>query len=376
VEDTAVLPTRTHRWSFGRVAFLVATGVCLYIFAPSIAEVFEAWGRLGEVHPAALVAVVALEGLSFVCIWILQRTTLRTTEWYSVAMSQLAGNAFNRITPGGGATGAALQARLLSDAGFSGTTAASALATESILISAVVVAMPLLALPAIILAGTAVPGNLADGLWIGAGVCAVLVGILALLFGGRRVVAWLGTTIQRLVNVRRLRRGQPLLVGLGDRLLDERDEIRQSLGAHWIQALGAAVGRWGFEYFALLVTLYAIGASPDIWLVFLAFIVASVLSMIPLTPGGLGFVEAGLAGTLAIAGIGGGKAVLATLVFRLASFWLPMPVGAVAAVLFRRRYPRRNRFPGSDEDDDDSDDSDAGTLDAELGRFDATRRIP
>jgi hypothetical protein len=350
--DAIAVPTRTHRWSLGRVAFLVAMGVCLYIFAPSIAEVFEAYDRLGEVHPAALVGVAAIEALSFVCIWVLQRITLRTKAWYPVAMSQLAGNAFNRVTPGGGATGAALQARLLSDAGMSGTAAASALATESILISAVVVAMPVIALPVIILAGTSVPGTLADGLWIGAGVCVILVGILAVLFGTRRPVAWIGTTIQRLVNVSRVRRGLPLVSGLSDKLIDERDDIRATLGERWLAALGAAVGRWGFEYFALLVTLYAVGASPDIWLTFLAFIVASALSMIPLTPGGLGFVEAGLAGTLALAGVSPAEAVLATLVFRLVSFWLPMPIGAVAGFMFRRRYPRRNRFPSADDDAD------------------------
>lgn len=353
--DAIAAPTRTHRWSLGRVAFLVATGACLYIFAPSIAEVFEAYDRLGEVHPASMVAVVLLEAASFGCIWILQRICLRTTAWYSVGMSQLAGNAFNRITPGGGATGTALQARLLSDAGISGTTAASALALQSLLISAVVVAMPLLALPAIIFAGTSVPGDLSSGLWIGAVVCVVLVALLAMLFGARRPVVWLGTTIERLINVFRLRRAQDPLTGLADRLIDERDEVRHTLGTHWLAASVAAVGRWGFEYFALLVTLYAIGASPDIWLVFLAFIVASVLSMIPLTPGGLGFVEAGLAGTLAIAGVSPGKAVLATLIFRLVSFWLPMPVGAVAGVLFRRRYPRRNRFPAADDAADEAE---------------------
>jgi uncharacterized protein (TIRG00374 family) len=353
--DAIAVPTRTHRWSLGRVAFLVATGVCLYIFAPSIAEVFEAYDRLGEVHPAALIAVAALEGLSFVCIWQLQRICLRTTAWFSISLSHLAGNAFNRITPGGGATGTALQARMLSDAGFSGTTAASALAVQSVLLTAVVVAMPLLALPAIIFAGTSVPGSLADGLWIGTGVCIVLVGLLALLLGTYAPVAWLGTTIERLINVFRMRRGQPPLTGLAVRLIDERDEVRRSLGERWIAALGAAVGRWGFEYFALLVTLYAVGASPDIWLTFLAFIVASVLTMIPLTPGGLGFVEAGLAGTLAIAGVSPGEAVLATLVFRLVSFWLPMPVGAVAGIVFRRRYPRRNRFPSADDAADEEE---------------------
>ena len=89
-----------------------------------------------------------------------------------------------------------------------------------------------------------------------------------------------------------------------------------------------------------LVTLYGIGASPDMWLVLLAFVAASILGMIPFSPGGLGFVEAGLVGTLALSGITTAQAVLATLVFRLVSFWLPIPIGLGAWWLFRRRYPR------------------------------------
>jgi uncharacterized protein (TIRG00374 family) len=60
--------------------------------------------------------------------------------------------------------------------------------------------------------------------------------------------------------------------------------------------------------------------------------------MIPLTPGGLGFVEAGLTGTLALAGVPAADALLATLAYRLASFWLPIPAGVVGYWLFSRRY--------------------------------------
>jgi uncharacterized protein (TIRG00374 family) len=63
-----------------------------------------------------------------------------------------------------------------------------------------------------------------------------------------------------------------------------------------------------------------------------------VLAQIPLTPGGLGFVEAGLTGTLALAGVHGGPAVLASLAYRLASYWLPLPAGLAAWILHRRRY--------------------------------------
>jgi uncharacterized protein (TIRG00374 family) len=323
----------------GRLVLLLTTAICLYVFAPSIAEVFEAWDHLGDVHPAALVAVVMCETASFVCQWQLQRIALGTTAWFSVATTQLAGNAFNRITPGGGATGTALQARMLADAGFRATAAASALTVQSLMGTAVVVALPILILPAVIFAGLNVPGSLADGIWIGAGVFVLAAGLGALFLGTRKPVCQLGNWIERVVN--RLRPRGPRVEGLGERLLTERDEIRHTMGSRWLAALSAAVGRWGFEYFALLVTLYAVGASPDPWLVLIAFVVASVLTMIPLTPGGLGFVEAGLAGTLALAGVNGGQALLATLIFRLVSFWGPMPIGAIAALMFRHRYPRR-----------------------------------
>jgi uncharacterized protein (TIRG00374 family) len=331
--------TQPHRWSWGRIALLATTAICVYVFAPSIADVFAAWDRLGEVHPVAVIAVLACEAASFVCVWQLQRICLRTKEWFSVAMSQLAGNAFNRVTPGGGATGTALQVRMLHDAGFSTTAAASALTLQSVLITAAVVAMPVLSLPAIVFAGTNVPGSLADGAWIGAIVFVVMLGLGALLLGSRRVACWLGDLIQRTTNA--LRRGRPPIEDLGARLLSERDAIRETLGDRWLPALGASVGRWAFEFFALLITLYAIGADPNPWLVLMAFVVASVLGMLPFTPGGLGFVEAGLTGALALAGITATRAVLATLVFRLVSFWLPLPIGAGAAVVFRRRYPRQ-----------------------------------
>lgn len=326
------------RW--GRIIFLAVTGVCLYVFAPSIAEVFEAWDRLGEVHPFAVLAVVACQAASFACVWELQRISLRTTQWFSVATTQLAGNAFNRVTPGGGATGTALQARMLADAGFSATTAGTALAVQSLFMSAAVVAMPILSLPAIIIAGIDVPGGLADGAWFGAGIFVVMLVLGSLLLGSPKFACRLGGAIEWAAN--KFPRDTPLK-GLGDRLLTERGEILETMGKKWPIALAAAVGRWAFEYFALLVTLYAIGAEPNPWLVLFAFVFASALGMIPLTPGGLGFVEAGLTGTLALAGVKPEEAVLATLVFRLVSFWLPMPVGAAAGVLYRRRYPKVKR---------------------------------
>ena len=80
-------------------------------------------------------------------------------------------------------------------------------------------------------------------------------------------------------------------------------------------------------------------------MVLLAYVVAAFLGMIPITPGGLGFVEAGLVGTLSLAGIGTDQALLATLVWRLASYWLPIPMGAVAYFLAAHKYGRPKHIP-------------------------------
>jgi uncharacterized protein (TIRG00374 family) len=114
--------------------------------------------------------------------------------------------------------------------------------------------------------------------------------------------------------------------------------VIQVLGDRWWEALLGAAGRWVLDYLTLLAALYAVGANPRASLVLLAFFTAQLLGTLPLTPGGLGFVEAGLTGTLALAGVGAGAAVVATLAYRLVSFWLPIPAGAIAAIVHKREY--------------------------------------
>ncbi len=328
-------------WSVGRVLFLAFTGFFLYLFAPSITEVFEAWGRLGELDPRWLPVVLALGVLSFACMWLVQAVALDSDDWFSIVTTQLAGNAFNRITPGGGATGTALQAAMLSDAGFDTTRAATALTVQSLLSTASVIALPVLAVPEIIL-GTQVPAGLLGALYVGAPVFILMAGVGVVFFTTNKPLCWLGRFVEwSRAKLKRRSSAPPGAPDLPSRLLQARNEIRATIGDRWLIALGGSLGRWIFEFGVLLVTLIGIGATPDPALVVLAFVGAAALGLLPFTPGGLGFVEAGLTATLALAGVDAGAAVLATLVYRLVTFWLPLPVGAVAAFVFRRKYPKR-----------------------------------
>ena len=317
-----------------RGLFLLVTGVSLYFLFPSLLEVFTSWRDLRRLDMVWVAVALPFEAASFLAVWELQRIVLRTPSWFAVGTSQLTGNAAGRIIPGGMAAAGALQYRMLVQAGIQGSRAASGLTATSVIGFATMLALPVLAIPAV-LGGLRAPQGLLQSAYLGAAVFVLMLGTGAAVLFSDRPLTWVARAIGWMFT--RLGRGQKA-TGLREKLLRERDTIRVAVGPHWRMALLASVGRWVFDYLALLACLRAVGAEPDPSLVLLAYVAAQLLGTIPLTPGGLGFVEAGLTGLLTAAGIDAGDAALATLAYRLVSFWLPLPIGLVSWWLFRRRY--------------------------------------
>jgi uncharacterized membrane protein YbhN (UPF0104 family) len=312
--------------------WLGLTGISLYVVAPSLVEVLGSWKQIRELHPLWLPAMAVLQLGALGCLWVLQRLALGRPPWSAVVTSQLAGNAMSKVAPGGGAVGAALQYRMLVERGIPATRTVGALTAVNLLTFAALLAMPVLAIPAV-LRGS-VSRTLVETAAIGAAVFVALAaaGAAALIWDGP--LLWVGRTVQRARNA--LRRGSPPMDGLPARLLRERDRILGVFGPHWKRALAATAGRWAFDYATLLAALAAVGSHPRPVLVLLAFCAAQLLSQIPVTPGGLGFVEAGLTAMLALAGVTAGDAVIATFAYRLFSYWLMLPAGAVAYLVHRR----------------------------------------
>jgi uncharacterized protein (TIRG00374 family) len=107
----------------------------------------------------------------------------------------------------------------------------------------------------------------------------------------------------------------------------DRDLLRRAIFWTALNWLLDAASLWAF--------LAAFGRFVDPVLLFVAYGVANVLAVIPLTPGGLGPVEFTAIGLLAAFGIPAPIATLGVLGWRLINFWLPIPVGAAAYVSLR-----------------------------------------
>ncbi len=327
IERAERAPRRLRKTIF----WVVLTGISIYLVFPSLVEVFGSWREITRFSAGYLAAMAGLQLASIACVWALQRLAFQTHRWRPVITSQLAGNALSKIAPGGGAMGAALQYRILDrlrpaagrhpDRAVRGQRARvrgrarDAGAGHS--------------RPA---AGLGQPGADEHGARGPRGVRGRL--------DRRCRVALHGPP----AGLGRPRRSRSFATGCAAatraRCTSSRSGCCASAtrscarsASRWKRALLATVGRWTFDYLTLLAALAAIGSHPRPGLVLLAFCGAQVLAQIPITPGGLGFVEAGLTAMLALAGVSAGDAVLATFAYRLFSYWMPLPLGLVGFAL-------------------------------------------
>jgi uncharacterized protein (TIRG00374 family) len=301
----------------GRIIMLALGAVSLYFLAPKLISLFTSWPDLKTLDPLWFGLALVFEAASYLALWSLQRV-----------------GAVGGIVPGGAATAGAFGYRMLVKAGIGSVDVASGLTAATIATTATVLAMPLLTLPAIV-GGTAAPHGLVQAAYVGvAGFVGVAI-LAATAFAWDRPLMLVGRAVRWLIR-HVLRRDTAL--DLPERLIGQRDRMKETFGRRWYIALTGAVGKVGFDYLALVCCLAAVGARPSPSLVLLAYVAGALLAMIPFTPGGLGFVEAGLAGMLALAGVGGQQALVSTLAYRLVSFWLPLPIGGIAYLMYRHRF--------------------------------------
>ena len=86
---------------------------------------------------------------------------------------------------------------------------------------------------------------------------------------------------------------------------------------------------WGFELLRVYLVFSAFGANVDLIIIGEVFIVACLVGMIPLLPGGLGAVDGLMIIFYSAAGVPASISAAATVIERLISFWMTTIIGMV-----------------------------------------------
>jgi uncharacterized protein (TIRG00374 family) len=301
-----------------------------FIVLPLIPGFKKATDEVKGANPWFAVVGLALELLSLFCYSMLTKTALPepTPPTAQLFRIQLATRSVSSIMPGGSATGSALGYRLLTLSGVRSVDAGFALATVG-LGSAVVlnflffiglfISIPLRGVNP--LYGTAAAVGIALLMFV-AGV------IVGLLRGQARAEVLFGAVAKRLRMDpdRAVAIVRHVAERMRDLLSDRRLMMRVALyaGLNWI--LDAA---------ALWMFLRAVGGTLELDGLLVAFCLANVVAALPITPGGLGLVEGVYIPTITGFGLTRSQASLGVLGYRLAQYWIPMLLGAVAYLSLR-----------------------------------------
>jgi len=346
-----VVSALVRRWG-ARAVGLVVTAIGLYVVFPGLLTLFGSWPSLRDVALWWFVVLVALVVGSMASLWWLTRLALRrrtgpdgewsTVSWGTAASAHLAGNAAGKVVPGGPATAGVVQARLLIQSGEPAGEVASAITAMGLLTTGILLMLPILTIPALLI-GPPPARQLELGLVVSLVVAVVMVALSATILVWTPFVVAVGRISGRLLH---LVRRDATADSVAAALVTARDRVAASFRGRRTRAVVAAAGNRMFDFAALVAALAALGAHARPSEVMMAYAVAQALALIPITPGGLGFVESGLTTLLVLIGVSADQAVVATLLYRLIAFWLPIPLGALAWTGWRLHLHLRGHTRG------------------------------
>jgi len=318
-----------------RALELLAIALVVHLFVvPQITGARHAASLLGELNPVLVLVALVLEAAALVAYGRLTQVLLPEAHRPGLGVCTsvvLASTGVNHVLPGGAATTAAVNARLLDRMAVPVTDIAFVLTTQGLGSAVVLNVVFWMALVA------SIPSSGFDPLYgTAAAVGAVLITMVAVLVAGllhgthrlERVVRVLCRAVPRVHPERAVQALRHFAAQLGI-LAADRKRLRAAL--LW------ATANWLLDASVLWVMLAAFGHVTGLVGLMVAYCLANVLAAVPITPGGLGIVEAVLIPTLVGFGTPAGVAAVAVIGYRLINFWLPIPIGAVAYVGVQRR---------------------------------------
>jgi uncharacterized membrane protein YbhN (UPF0104 family) len=323
-----------------RTAGSVALVAAIFGFAvPYFASYRSVWASMHAMTWAQAVLVAAAAAASMTSTWIMICSVLPSIRLREAAAVNLGSNAVANTLPAGGALAMGVSWAMLSSWGVSTAEYVLYTLVSGIWNVFVRLGLPILAL--VILAAAGRPGaGLITAAAAGLASLAAMVAGLGLLMRSESFAVRAGHALQLvLVTACRVAR-RPTSFDIPGSLLSFRDRASALIAARGWRVTAATAASNLTLWLVLLACLRGMGLSQAEvpWQASLAaFAFVRLLTVLPITPGGLGITELGLIATLAT-GAGhrdGAQVTAAVLLYRAVTYLPPIPLGVIACLTWR-----------------------------------------
>lgn len=324
-------------WVRYTVASVIAVLAVAFLLVPQMRDALHDLSLLRQLPIRWILVGAILEAISFIAYGLFTRGILPVNgrpSFYSLLRIDVVGAGLTHVLPGGGAAASGLRFKMLRDRGVNGSDAALGAIVQGV--GSAIVVCGLLVVGVFFV----LPTSGSNPLYLVGAI--VGISLVVVTVGG-----WVTMVKAEDFMVRVFRRA---VARIGDRDAVERSVRRFSARLSelannprvLVHAVLWSVLNWLFDAASLYVFVYAFGYRVDIGSILVAFGLANALTIVPVTPGGVGVVEGVL--VPALVGFGSPKSValLGVLSWRVFNFWAPIPAGALAWVSLRVQSLKRS----------------------------------
>ncbi len=335
----------SRRRRITRIAqILMAAAAIAAVFAyaiPQVAGYSSVWAVLRKLTWPQAGLLAAATVFNLFTYWAQLAASMPRLTLAQAAVNNQTTSSIANTMPGGGVVAIGAGYSMSRSWGFSPAQIALSAMLTGIWNSFIKLAMPIAAVALLALTGNRKVALLIPAL---AGIAALAAAITAFgLVVARKSYAYrIGTALERIAAPLLTIIRRPPVTGWGDAAVRFRRQTNDLAARRWPALTASTVISHVSLYLVLLLCVRVVGISgtqvnwPQVLGI---FSLARLLTAAPITPGGVGVVELAYIGGLVLAGGGPirAQAVAAVLLFRLLTYGLQIPLGAITYPIWQRK---------------------------------------
>jgi len=337
---------RSRIWRVLQIVLAVAIVAAVFLAViPQIADYQDVWGILAALTGFQLFLVTAVAIGNLVTYWLQSIAALPGLTLRMAAVQTQTTTTIANTVPGGGAVAVGMSFAIFRSWGYSDGDVARYTVVTGIWNTYIKLGLPVIALALVAVEGRA-NRQLALASAVGVAALLVSIGLLALVLWKESFARRIGSGLQRPVRWVERRFHRTDRKDWGNAAARFRRDSVDLLRRRWVWLTLATILSHLTLYAVLLVALRVVGVSQSevTWIDALAaFSFARLVTVLPVTPGGVGMVELSYIGTLVWAGGARTDVVAAVLLFRALTYFLQIPLGAVTYLIWERTKDRWHR---------------------------------
>lgn len=319
---------RSRSWIFFFILFVLVFGFAIYYFS----EIEKEIKFLESINPFWLIIAVAAQFLTYLFTAITYRLFLGISNLqslpglWSLIKASMISLFFNQAMPSAGISGNTFFFSYLLKLKVKFSQILSVILAEFLTLY---IAMDILALVLLIANYFFYTTAHAINITLLIGVTVYFIFFILIVFAGRKKsLEFLLRKIQNFKLTRKLFKAW--IEKLQEHNLDTNIRLISLLRVNKMVVGAAIVGQFLLilaDALTLYALFYGLGIPVAFFIVLLVLMSTKIVSLLPFLPGSLVLYESSMSLFFSTMGVPLGTAIIATMVYRLLSFWLPMPVG-------------------------------------------------